>query len=292
MEAMRAARTSVGIGILVLALKLVAWRLTGSVALYSDALESIVNVVAALVALTALRVAALPADANHPWGHSKAEYFSAGAEGGLIVVAAIAIISEASGKLFHPTELGSVGAGAIVSLVASGFNGALGLWLRKVGRRIGSPALEADGAHVMTDVLTTGGVLVGVVLAKLTGFWILDPLIAIGVALQIIYTGWKIVRGSVAGLMDEAVPASEAAKIEAVVREASARALEFHDLRARRAGARLFVELHLVVAGGMTVADSHTLCDDIEAAVRREFLGSEVTIHVEPESERRPAHAG
>ncbi len=275
-------------GAVVLALKFAAWRLTGSVALYSDALESIVNVVAALLAFTALRVAALPADENHPWGHSKAEYFSAGAEGGLIVIAALAIVSAALSRLMEPLPLGEgLGIGAVVSLAASGINAGLGRWLKRMGRQLGSPALEADGAHVLTDVVTTGGVLLGIGIARLTGWWILDPLIAIGVACQIVFTGWRIVRDSVAGLMDEAVPSEIRTTLEKTISEAMEGALEFHDLRARRAGVRLFVELHLVVPGEMTVADSHAVCDRIEAAIQAGHRFADVVIHVEPESERQ-----
>jgi cation diffusion facilitator family transporter len=287
MSAHRAARVSMAVGLAVLALKFLAWWLTGSVALYSDALESVVNVVAATAAYFALRVAAQPADANHPWGHHKAEYFSAGLEGGLIVLAAGLIIEAAWRRLSHPLVLESVGPGLVVSFAASAVNAWLGLWLRRAGRRIGSPALAADGAHVLTDVVTTGGVLVGIGLARATGWWLLDPLVAIAVALHIVATGWSIVRGSVAGLMDTSLPAAEREAIEDIVGARLGEALEFHDLRARRAGSRLFIDFHLVVPGRMTVAASHALCDRLEEAIAVHAPDAEVVIHVEPETERR-----
>jgi cation diffusion facilitator family transporter len=289
MTAVGAARVSLATGLVVLALKLVAWRLTGSVALYSDALESIVNVVAGFVVMSALNVAALPPDENHPWGHSKAEYFSAGAEGVLVLVAAAAILWESVGKLFHPVPLASLGAGSAVSLAATALNGGLGLWLRRVGRRLGSPALVADGTHVLADVITTVGVLGGLLLAKLTGWWLLDPLVACAVALEVLRSGWHIVRGSIGGLMDESVPQEEMERVSGAVRRGMGAALEFHGLRARRAGPRLFIELHLVVPGEMSVARSHAMCDDIENCVKEEAPGAEVTVHVEPETERSPS---
>jgi cation diffusion facilitator family transporter len=287
MAAYRAARVSMVVGAAVLALKFLAWWLTGSVALYSDALESVVNVVAATAAFYALRLAAQPADTNHPWGHHKAEYFSAGLEGGLIVLAAGLIIRAAYGRLSHPVALESLGPGLAVSFVASAANGWLGLWLRRTGRRIGSPALSADGAHVLTDVVTTGGVLIGIGLARATGWWLLDPLVAIAVALHIVLTGWDIMRGSVEGLMDTSLPATERAAIESIVEARLGEALEFHDLRARRAGSRTFVDFHLVVSGTMTVATSHALCDRLEEAIAAHAPDAEVVIHVEPETERR-----
>ncbi|MFM2151838.1 MAG: hypothetical protein RL199_273 [Pseudomonadota bacterium] len=275
------------VGLAVLALKFIAWWLTGSVALYSDALESVVNVVAATVAFFALRLAAQPPDAQHPWGHHKAEYFSAGLEGGLIVLAAGLIIHAAYGRLAHPVALEALGPGLAVSFVASAANGWLGLWLKRAGRRIGSPALAADGAHVLADVVTTGGVLVGIGLARATGWWVLDPLVAVAVALHIVVTGWTIMRGSVEGLMDASLPPTEREAIESVVSAEMGEALEVHDLRARRAGSRTFVDFHLVVPGAMTVAASHALCDRLEAAIGAKVADAEVVIHVEPETERR-----
>ena len=200
----------------------------------------------------------------------------------------MAIVSAALSRLMAPLPLGEgLGVGAAVSIGASGINAGLGLWLRRLGRHLGSPALEADGAHVLTDVVTTCGVLVGIGVARLTGWWILDPLIAIAVACQIVFTGWRIVRDSIGGLMDEAVPFETRARLEKSISEAMDGALEFHDLRARRAGVRLFVELHLVVPGTMTVADSHAVCDRIEQAIQASQRSADVVIHVEPESERQ-----
>lgn len=291
-KAHRSAAISVVVGVVVLGLKFLAWRLTGSVALYSDALESIVNVVAALVAFSALRIAARPADHDHPWGHDKAEYFSAGAEGSLIVVAAGTIIWAAVGRLGSPPPVEALGIGAMVSGGASLLNGVLGWWLVRRGRELGSPAVEADGAHVLSDVFTTGGVLLGLAVARSTGLWILDPLIAIAVALHIVLAGWKILRASIGGLMDEAVAPHFRTRLDEVIRGSMDGAIEYHAMRARRAGARTFVEFHLVVPGDMTVADSHALCDRIEAAVQGVIEGADVTIHVEPETERDPGTSG
>ncbi len=288
MTTVRAARVSIVVGVLVLAAKLVAWRITGSVALFSDALESIVNVLAASIAMTALWVAAKPADRSHPWGHSKAEYFSAVAEGLLVVAASVTIIGEAVRRLLHPAEAVSLALGGAVALAATAGNLALGLWLHRQGRKLCSPALVADGTHVLADVFTTVGVLVGIFIARATGWWVLDPLVALAVAVQVVYAGWRIVRGSVGALMDETVPAAELERITSAVKSAMGPALEFHDLRARRAGPKLFIELHLVVQGQTTVERSHEQCDAIERAVRSAIAGAEVVIHVEPETERRP----
>lgn len=282
-SATRAAWVSLVAGVFVLGLKWVAYFLTGSVALYSDALESIVNVAAAFAALWALRIAARPPDVDHPYGHTKAEYFSAVLEGALILVAALAILRETWSRLLHPMPLESLGIGLAVSVVATGVNGAVATYLVRTGKRLRSPALRADGTHLWTDVATSAGVLVGTGLAGLTGAWILDPLLALAVALNIIRIGAKLVRESVGGLMDEAVPPAELETMWAAIRGAMHGAIQAHELKTRRAGTRTFVELHLVVPAGMTVWTSHALCDRIESAVEAAIPGAQVTIHVEPE---------
>ncbi|MER3479370.1 MAG: cation-efflux pump [Meiothermus sp.] len=289
MTPVAAARLSLLVGLVVFGLKWLAFGLTGSVALYSDALESIVNIVAAGAALIAVRVSKRPPDANHPYGHTKAEYFSAVLEGILIALAALAIVNEAWHKLFSPAPPQSVGLGLLVSLGASALNGGLAWFLTRSGRAHRSPALVADGQHVFTDVLTSGGVLAGVGLAWLSGWWVLDPLLAMAVAVNILWIGWRLVRDSVGGLMDEALPDAEMSEIQGVIRtrlnpwQKDGKVLEVHDLRSRRAGPRTFVEFHLVVPGSLSVEDAHRICDRLEEGLREQVPGVQVTIHVEPE---------
>ena len=203
------ARLSLVVSLAVLGLKYLAYALTGSVSLSSDALESIVNVVAAVVALLAVRVAVRPPDENHPYGHTKAEYLSAVVEGALILFAAVEIVRAAWGRFLDPVALGHIGAGLAVSVGAAGLNAAWAAWLVRAGRRHRSPALAADGEHLWADVVTTVGVLAGVGLASATGWWVLDPLLAVAVAAHILFVGARLVRASVGGLMDESVPEEE-----------------------------------------------------------------------------------
>lgn len=283
----RAALLSLIVGALVFALKYLAYHFTGSVALYSDALESIVNIVAAAAALIALRVAALPADPNHPYGHTKAEYFSAVLEGVLILFAAVTIFQEAYKGFLNPRELKDLNLGAIISLVASGLNGILGTYLIRIGRAVRSPALTADGKHVMTDVVTSVGVLLGVLLAGMTGIQMLDPLLAMLVALNILWTGWQLMKESVGGLMDAAPRAELLEQVRNMVGQYGEGALEAHDLRARHAGRITFIEFHLVVPGSMTVQEAHSICDRIEEALKKTLHEVEISIHVEPESKAK-----
>lgn len=278
------ALVSLFIGVVVFALKYTAFYLTGSVALYSDALESIVNIVAAGLALLALWVAGQPADQNHPYGHSKAEYFSAVLEGVLIVLAALSIGREAVMGLQNPKALEGIGWGASVSLVATLLNLGLALYLSKSGKRFKSPALIADGKHIFSDVVTSVGVLVGVGLAYWTKIYWLDPLLALAVALNILWTGWQLMRESVGGLMDEAPAQELLEQVRDVVASHGKGALEAHGLRARRAGRLLFIEFHLVVPGHFTVLQAHQICDKIEDALEEALNPVEVSIHVEPES--------
>lgn len=285
----RAARLSLLVALWVLGLKAWAYLLTGSVALLSDALESTVNVAAALLALLAIRFAQRPPDETHPFGHSKAEYFSAVLEGVLVVLAALLIAKESLPRLLHPRPLGDLGPGLLVSLLASLINGLLAWHLLRQGRRLRSPALTADGYHVLSDVLTSLGVLAGVSLAWATGVWVLDPLLALLVAGNILLMGFRLVRQSVGGLMDEGLSPEEVGRIRRTIAEAlGGRALEVHDLKTRKAGNRSFLEFHLVVPGSMTVEEAHRLCDELERALAESFPGLAVTIHVEPEGEGKP----
>lgn len=287
-----AAKAALGSGLvslIVLALKFGAYGLTGSVALLSDALESIVNVATAVAAWVALRVSARPPDKTHPFGHSKAEYFSAVIEGALIVVAAILILREAYAGFLKPKMPEAPWVGLAVSAVATVGNALWGLTLLRLGDRVRSPALVADGRHLLADVVTSGGVLAGVTLTVLTGRAWLDPLLAAAVAAYILWSGWRLVRESVGGLMDEAVPPELEAHIRRLVAAHAQGALQAHALRTRRAGPLTFIELHLVVPGDMTVKAAHEICDRLEDALRAEIKGCRVMIHVEPEgkAERR-----
>ncbi|GAA5511841.1 ferrous-iron efflux pump FieF [Deinococcus carri] len=278
---------SVVVAAVVLGLKFLAYLLTGSVALYSDALESIINVAAALTALIALRVAARPADANHPYGHSKAEYFSAVAEGVLIVLAAVSIAREAIPALQHPRAVDAAPAGLLVNLGAGVLNALWAGVLLREGRAARSPALLADGKHILTDVVTSVGVLVGVLLAGLTGLHWLDPLLALLVAVNILWSGWGLMRESVGGLMDAGVDPVTEIRIRQVMSEHAEGALEMHDLRTRHAGSMTFVEFHLVVPGTMSVQEAHAICDRLEDAIQSELPGASVTIHVEPQDKAK-----
>ncbi|MFV0410225.1 MAG: cation diffusion facilitator family transporter [Paracoccus sp. (in: a-proteobacteria)] len=279
---------SIAISLLVLALKLLAWRLTGSVALYSDALESLVNVTGAVIAWAALRYAARPADRGHQYGHYKAEYVSAVAEGSMIIIAALLIVREAASSLGNlaETDLGPLGLG--VNALAMVVNL---LWARVLigaGRAHRSPALDASGRHLMSDVWTSVGVLGGLVLAMVTGWAVLDPILAILVALNILREGFGVVAASMDGLMDKAVEPGEQARIEELIRLSSAGAMQTHDLKTRRAGKAVFIEFHLVVDGEMSVRESHAICDRVEAAIREAFAEAKVTIHVEPDHKLKP----
>jgi cation diffusion facilitator family transporter len=282
---MRLAIGSVLVGLFVMALKLVAWQVTGSVALMSDALESLVNLATALAVIVALRVAKRPADDNHPYGHHKAEFFSAVLEGVLIVLAALFILREAWDGFAAPRAMDAPILGMVISAGAGAINGVWAWLLIREGRAQRSPALVADGRHLMTDVVSSVGVLIGVGLAVLTGWWVLDPAMAVLVALNILWSGWAVIKGSLSGLMDEAVSDAEQATIRTVIAEAGRDgvALEAHDLRTRHAGPVTFIDFHLVVPGETTVEDAHEICDRIEAALMAALPDARVTIHVEPE---------
>jgi cation diffusion facilitator family transporter len=278
---------SIAVAAAVLALKYQAYRVTGSVALYSDALESIVNLITALIALYAIHVADQPADRQHQFGHHKAEYFSAVLEGVLIVVAALLIFREAYGAFLQPRTLTEPMQGLLINGIATALNACWSWFLLTWGRRQRSPALVGDGFHLLTDVATSVGVVVGLALATVTGWQILDPALAALVALNILWAGWRLVRQSVSGLMDEAATADVSLHIREVISDNAEGAIEAHDVKTRAAGRVTFIEFHLVVPGNMTVATSHRICDRIEAALIKAVPGAQVLIHVEPEEEAK-----
>jgi len=279
----RIAVGSVVVGCVVLALKAGAWRLTGSAAFYSDALETTVNVAASLIALFAVRLAAKPADAEHTYGHEKAEFFAAVIEGVLIVVAALSIFQHAWQTFRLPRELTApllgIGLSALGSLLNAGWS-----WrLIDAGRRLRSPVLAADGRHLLSDVVTSVGIIVGVGLVAVTGVLLLDPALAVATGVYVLWSGLRTISSSVGGLMDAAPEPPIVARIREVVSASAAGALEAHDLRMRIAGRVTYLEFHLVVPGSMTVAESHAICDRIEEALKSEMDFLVITIHVEPE---------
>ena len=282
MTATRLAGGSIAIGLIVLALKGTAWWLTGSAALFSDAAETVVNVAAAVIALVALRLAAKPADANHPYGHAKAEFFAAVIEGVLIVVAAGVIVSHAHAAWRDPVPIEMPWPGLAINAVATAINVVWALRLVRAGRALRSPALVADGRHLMADVVTSVGVTLGVGLVVVTGIDWLDPLIAAATAVYVLVSGMAVIGASVGGLMDAAPPEATVARIRQVVSEHAEGAIEAHDLRTRHAGQATFLEFHLVVPGEMSVASAHDICDRIEQALKAEMEGLQVSIHLEP----------
>ncbi|WP_200950196.1 cation diffusion facilitator family transporter [Devosia sp. Root635] len=284
------AGASLLVGLIVLGLKFLAWYVTGSIALYSDALESIVNVVTAIVALIAVRLAQKPADAALPYGYHKAEYFSAVIVGVMIIVAAILIFREAVLGFLTPELPEAPVQGLMVSGVATVINVIWAFVLIRHGRAVRSPALEADGRHLLTDVVSTIGVLVGLGLVFLTGWAVLDPILAGLVALNILWSGWGVIRDSVGGLMDVAVPADTQKTIREVIAANAEGAIEAHDVRTRQAGKMTFIDFHLVVPGAMSVDAAHAICDAIEAKLREAVKDVQITIHVEPEEKAK--HAG
>src|SRR5512137_946967 len=265
--------------VVTIALKLVAYRLTGSVGLLFDAIESLVNLVGGIMALAMLTVAARPADEDHPYGHSKAEYFSSGVEGSLILLAAVSIGYAAVSRLIAPKPLEQVGLGLAVSVLASLVNLVVALLLLRVGRKRNSITLEANAQHLLTDVWTSVGV-VGAV--ALTGWQRLDPIVALGVAANIIWTGVGIVRRSTAGLMDSALSAEDQAAVQRVLQTHQEGGVQFHKLQTRQAGARKFVSVHVRVPGGWTVDRGHALAGRIASDVRQALPEASVITHLEP----------
>jgi cation diffusion facilitator family transporter len=279
----RFAWLSIGAALATITLKTSAYFLTGSVGLLSDAIESLVNLAGAVMALVMLTIAARPADESHVYGHSKAEYFASFVEGFLILGAAIWIIITAINRLLHPQQLEQLGIGLIVSAAASVINFIVARILMDQGRKRDSISLEADAQHLMTDVWTSVGVIAGVALAGITGWTVLDPLLAIAVALNILSTSYQLIRRSVYGLMDAALPEHEQKLIEEVMARHRGKGIQFHALRTRQAAARRFISVHILVPGEWTVHDAHHVAEDFEADVRA-TLGGVVTVstHLEP----------
>lgn len=278
----RYAWLSVAAALATIAIKTGAWWLTGSVGLLSDALESLVNLIAALMALWMLWLAERPPDEEHAYGYSKAEYFSSGFEGGLIFLAAAAIIWTAVPRLMAPRPLEQVGLGLALSVFASGINLWVAMLLRRAGRRHNSITLEADAHHLMTDVWTSAGVVVGVGAVALTGLQHLDPIIAIAVALNILWTGYGLIRRSALGLLDRSLSPERRANIQTILARYEAEGIAFHALRTREAAGRSFVTVHVLVPGAWTVQSGHDLAEAIESEIRGAIPGVSVTTHLEP----------
>lgn len=278
----RFAWLSIGAALATIGLKGLAWWLTGSVGLLSDALESFVNLAGALMTLAMISVAQLPADDNHAFGHSKAEYFASGFEGVLILLAALAIAVAAVQRLMAPQALDQLGSGVAVSVAASVINFAVARVLLAAGRRYHSIALEADAHHLMTDVWTSAGVIAGLGAVTLTGWQRLDPLIALVVAANIVWTGVKLLRRSASGLMDESLPRDQHALVVAVLERYRTTGLDYHALRTRQAAARQFISVHVLVPGAWTVTQGHDVVEAIEAEIRAALPRATVTTHLEP----------
>lgn len=278
----RYAWLSIAAAIATIGLKTAAWWLTGSVGLLSDAIESSVNLAGALMALAMLSIAAMPADENHVHGHGKAEYFSSGFEGFLILLAAVGIAYAAITRLLAPRPLDAIGIGLAVSIVAAGINFATARTLMAAARNAHSIALEASAHHLMTDVWTSAGVVIGVTLAWMTGWLWLDPTVALAVAANIIWTGWRLMQRSTAGLMDASLPSEDLERIEQVLDRFRAQGLEFHALRTRQAGTRAFITLHVLVPGRWTVQEGHDWSERIESDLRRIVPQGHITTHIEP----------
>ena len=283
----RFAYLSIAAAVVTITLKVIAWRITGSVGLLSDAAESVVNLVAAIAVLIALKVAAMPADKNHLFGHTKAEYFSAAIEGVMIFVAALLIMWSAVERFINPRPIENVGLGLAISVVASLVNGAVALVLLRAGRRYRSLTLMADGKHLMTDVWTSAGVVVGVLIVALTGIQRLDPVVAFLVGLNIVWTGWKLIRESTEGLMDVAMSKEDNLAIADVLTGFVTSEVHFHALRTRESGHHRFAEVHVLVPGAWTVRQGHDLVEEVEAAVHERLGDIALTCHLEPSEDPR-----
>jgi cation diffusion facilitator family transporter len=276
---------SIGAAIFTMALKTMAYVLTGSVGLLSDALESLVNLAGALMALAMLRIAALPADENHAYGHTKAEYFSSGVEGTLILIAAVSIAIAATQRFMAPQPLEQIGLGLGVSIAAALVNLFVACILLRAGKQYHSITLEANAHHLLTDVWTSVGVLVGVGAVALTGWQRLDPLVAIIVAGNIVWTGSQIVHKSIHGLMDTAIPPQDMKIIRSILEKYTQSEIDYHALRTRQSGSRKFVSFHVLTPGTWTVDQGHRLVEDIEADIRRSLPNVTVFTHLEPLSD-------
>lgn len=273
---------SVLVAVSTISLKFEAYLLTGSVGLFSDAAESVVNLVAAIAALWALTLAARPPDEEHAFGHNKAEYFSSGLESALIIVAAAWIALTAWNRLMDPQPLENVGIGLGITLVAAAVNGGAALVILRAGRRLRSISLRTDAHHLFTDVWTSIGVVVGVALVALTGWLVLDPLIALIVAANIVWTGFRLLRDTLQGLLDRALPAEDLQTISEVLVRYEREGIQFHAVRTRAAGQRRFVSMHVLVPGKWTVQEGHDISEKIEKSLGKELPGSTFFIHIEP----------
>lgn len=278
----RYAWISIGAALATILLKGVAWQLTGSVGLLSDAIESFVNLAGALMALWMLSLAEQPADEDHAHGHGKAEYFSSAFEGFLIVVAAVSIAYTAIGRLLNPQPLEAVGVGLVVSVAASVVNLLVARLLLKAGREHQSITLEADARHLMTDVWTSVGVILGVGLVVLSGWNWLDPMTALLVAANIVWTGWTLMHRSASGLMDTALPAEQKLLIIKVFEKYVANGIAYHALRTRQAGRRSFISFHALVPGKWTVQEAHDWIERVESDLREAIPNCHITSHLEP----------
>ena len=283
----RFAWLSIAAAVLTIGLKAGAWMLTGSVGLLSDAAESVVNLVAAVVALLMLRLAAKPADDNHNFGHTKAEFFSAAVEGGMIFVAAIAIIVSAVDRFLHPQPLENVGIGLAISVVASAVNGGVAFVLLRAGRQYKSVTLRADGKHLMTDVWTSAGVVVGVLLVALTGWERLDPIIACAVGINIVVAGFRLLAESTSGLLDRTLPDEENAQIVSILLQHTTDDVMFHGLRTRAAGRYGFATFDMLVPGSWSVRKAHDLVEVVESDIHAVAPDLELRIHLEPREDPR-----
>jgi len=277
---------SIAAAIATIALKSFAWYLTDSVGLLSDALESCVNLVAAIIALVMITIAEKPADEEHAFGHGKAEYFSSAIEGGMIVLAAFSIIWAAIPRVIHPQPLENVGIGSLIAIGASAINLVVALILLKNGQKNNSITLEADGKHLMTDVYTSAGVLAGIGLVKLSGWLVLDGIVAIGVALNILWAGYKMIRRSAMGLLDAGIPEADYLKLVKTLESLKLQNIEYHSLLTRQSGQRKFIELHVLVPGQWTIQEGHNSAEKIEKDIRDLFDGP-VTVftHLEPKED-------
>jgi cation diffusion facilitator family transporter len=283
----RYAWLSIAAAVITILLKISAYFVTGSVGLLSDALESFVNLAAAIVALIALNLAARPPNDEFAFGYSKVEYFASGFEGGMILLAAVAIIATAIPRLIQPVPLEQLGLGLVISVIASLINLGVALVLLRAGRQHNSITLEADGKHLMTDVWTTAGVLIGIALVWITGYQRLDPIVALLVAANIVFTGYRLLSRSARGLLDRAIPPEELREVHDILDSYQSRGVQYHALRTRGAAARNFIAVHLLVPGNWTVQQGHLVSEEIETRVREAIPSTNIVTHVEPVDDPR-----
>jgi cation diffusion facilitator family transporter len=278
----RFAWLSIGTAVITIGLKAAAYILTGSVGLLSDALESGVNLVTAVLALVILTIAARPPDDEHAYGHDKAEYFSGGVEGTLIVIAAATIIGTAVPSLFNPQPLEQLGIGIVVSVIAAVCNWATARILLRAGSQHNSITLTAGARHLLADVWTSGGVVLGIGIVALTGWQWLDPVLAIIVALHILRSGLRLVREAINGLMDVSLPAAELEKVVSILERYREQNIQYHALRTRQSGAQRFISVHIQVPGAWSVQEGHSLVEEIERDLRQALAPVSVITHLEP----------